>query len=190
MNEYELARDRRIASNRARLAELGVSSLACQFAEEHLSKPGQLKTRAPRVRGAAPTRKSERLPKTAHAVLREIVLSGETPSGRLRYTLSRNRFESESMSLKRKAQHGFDEAFVFKNSATQRAAGEWFYIFKGQPMLNALDWESTCEHLAFNLGHQGVTKDSLAGENEKQQNSYLTQHCVMSRTQQLELRLH
>ena len=64
--------------------------------------------------------------KAAHAVLNEIILSGESPSERLRYRLSRKRFESESMPSKRKAQHEFDEAFIFNNDATHSAALERF----------------------------------------------------------------
>ena len=165
MNDYELARERRIASNKARLKNIGVCDLASQFAERHLAKPGQLKARAPRVKGSAPTRKSERSSKIVHSTLSEVALSGETRAEFVRYRLSRNRFETESMP-KRKAQHEFDEAYVFTNNATQSAAGDWYRIIKCQPELNAIDWDSTCEQIAFTLGQQGLTKDSLAGESE------------------------
>ena len=165
MNEYELRRDRRIASNRARLAELDLCNLASQFQKEHLANSRHRRSRAPRIKGAAPTRKSERSLKAAHAVLNELVLSGESPSERLRYRLSRKRFESESMPSKRKAQHEFDEAFVFNNDATHTAALEWFGILKLQPELSAADWASTCEKLALNPG-AGRTHEEQPGRRE------------------------
>lgn len=163
MNEYELRRERRIASNRARLAELDLCNLASRFNKEHIANPGHRKRRAPKTKGAAPTRKSKRPTKSAHDVLSEVILSGEAPTEGLRYRLSRKRFESESMPLKRKAQHEFGEAFEFTNEATQSAAEEWFQILRLQPELSAASWESTCETLAFNLGQEGLTKHSLAG---------------------------
>jgi hypothetical protein len=121
------------------------------------------KKRAPRVKGAAPLRKSCRSSKAAHADLSEKNLSGEGPPERLRYRLSRKRFETESMPPKRKRQHDFDESYEFKNDATYSAAVEWFTILKLQPELAAADWDAICENMAFNLGQESVTKDSLAG---------------------------
>ena len=106
MNEYELQRDRRVASNKAGLAELDLCSLASGFQTSYLAEPVQCrKKRAPRLKGAAPTRKSDRPSRLAHFNLSEKVLSGETPSERLRYKLSRKPFESESMPSKRKLPH-------------------------------------------------------------------------------------
>ena len=163
MNEYELARDRRVAYNKARLAELGLCSLVSQFEDKHFAKPRQSRTRAPRLKGAEPTRRSERSSKAAHTVLNELVLSGETLPEPPRYRLCRKRFETESMPSKRKAQHEFDGSFDFRNDATQSAAEEWYSILRLQPELSAPDWEATCEQLAFNLGQEGLTKNSLAG---------------------------
>ena len=88
----------------------------------------------------------------------------------MRYRLSRKRFESESMPSKRKAQHEVDEAFVFNNDATHSAALEWFGILKSQPELSAADREPTCEKLAFNLGQEGLTKNSLGGGSDETAN--------------------
>ncbi len=90
-------------------------------------------------------------------------MSGEGPPEPLRYRLSRKRFETQRMPTKRKLQHKFDESFEFKNDATYSAAVEWFAILKLQPELAAADWDAMCEKIAFNLGQESVTKDSLAG---------------------------
>ena len=164
MNEYELKRDKQVARNRERLAEIGICELASSFHAQHLAKPVQCrKKRAPRIKGAAPLRKSCRPSKAAHASLSEKELSGEGPLERPRYKLSRNRFETESMPPKRKLQHEFDESYEFKHDAAYSTAVEWFNILKLQPELTAADWDATCEQIAFNLGQEGVTKDSLAG---------------------------
>ena len=107
------------------LAELDL----CNPVTEHLADPVQSCTkRAPRIKGAAPTRKSDRSSILAHSKLSEKVLSGETLSERLCYKLSRKAFESESMPSKWRLQHEFDEAFVFSNDATYDAAADWFTI--------------------------------------------------------------
>jgi hypothetical protein len=95
------------------------------------------------LKGAESTRRSERSLKAAHTVLNELVLSGETLPEPPRYRLCR--FETESMPSKRKAQHEFDD------------------LLRLQLELSAPDWEATCEKLAFNLGQESLTKNSLAG---------------------------
>ena len=94
MNEYELLRDRRVASNKARLAELELCNFASRFQKDHLAHSEHRKKRAPKTKGALPTRRSGRPTKPAHTVLSEISLAGERPTERLSYKISRNRFES------------------------------------------------------------------------------------------------
>ena len=167
MNKYELMREEQIARNNARLAELEVREHASCFQKKYLAHSEHRKNRAPKVKGAFPTRRSERPTKPAHTVLSEVSLSGEGPTERLRYKISRKRFESETMPLKRKAQHDFDEAFEFTNEDTRKSAEDWFRLLKLQPEFTAASWDSTCETIAHNLGNDGVKTDSIAGGSEE-----------------------
>ncbi len=143
MYEYGLLRERQIGSNRARPAELDLCNLTSRFHEDHIANPAHRRKRAPKTKGAAPTKRSERPTKSAHSVLTKVILSGEGATERLRYRLSRKRFESETMP-ERKARHDFNEASHFTNEATHQAAEEWFRIFKTQPELIAVSWDSAC----------------------------------------------
>ena len=74
------------------------------------------------------------------------------------------------MPSERKAQHKLGEAFKFHNDATQSAAEEWFNVLRLQPELSTIDREPTPGKIVFNLGQEGLTKNSLARGTEENAN--------------------
>ena len=80
------------------------------------------------------------------------------------YTASRRRFEIETMPKRKAAEHDFHQAYSFTSAETKATSGLWYAILARQPDMKT--WLSTCEQIAFNLGEQWVSLDSIRGADE------------------------
>ena len=160
LNEYELEREARIARNNKVLADLGLRQEAADFVSSLSTAPKPRKTRATKVKGSRPIRKSVRQVQPVHSNLCEQLLSGESPPRRFRYTPLGRRIERETMP-KRKAEHIFSDDFNFTDSKTKAIGLLWFELFARQPDLR--EQIPTCEQLAFNLGEQLLSFETFRG---------------------------
>ena len=162
LNEYEQAREARIARNNEVLAELRLRQGVADLVSSAQAVTRPRKTRAPKLRGSEPTRKSFRQVKAVHGNLSEELLSGGPEPRKFRYTPLRERFETETMpSSKRKASHVFSDHIIFTDSKAEKLGIPWFELFARQPDLK--EQIATCEQLAFNLGNQLVSFETFRG---------------------------
>ena len=164
LNEYELAREARIAHNQRRLAELGLPERAAAFVPslQAITKPK--KTRALKLKGCKPTKKSERQVRPMHSNLSEEQLSGGPEPKTFTYTALRRRFETEAMPKRKAAEHEFPQSYNFTDNKTKATTSVWHALLAKQPDLS--EHSSTCEQVAFNLGEQLVSFESIRGANE------------------------
>lgn len=164
LNEYELAREARIARNNRVIAELDLVDKAAKFSASLRTSTRSQRTRAVRVRGCEPTRKSERRNRPVHSNLSEELLSGGPEPKTFTFTALRRRFQTETMPKRKAADHEFPERYKFTDSKTRSTANTWNALLARQPDLS--EQPSICEHIAFNLGEQLVTFESFRGANE------------------------
>lgn len=164
LNPYEQAREAHIARSKEELARLELSQRASDFVSSLSNVTRPRKPRARRLKGVEPTRKSVRQVKAVHISLSEELLSGGPEPRRLSYTALRGRFETEAMPKRKAADHDFAESFNFTDAKTKAMACQWYALFARQPDLK--DQTSTCEQLAFNLGEQLLSFESIRGANQ------------------------
>ncbi len=127
-----------------------------------IPKPG--KSRAPKVKGCEPSRRSDRNPSFAHSNLSEDLLSGGPEPKRYTFTASRRRFETETTPKRKAPEHEFSESYSFTIEKSIAAARLWYAILARQPGVKK--HLETCEQIAFNLGEQRVYPESIRGANK------------------------
>ncbi len=163
-NPYEKAREAGIARNKRVLAEHGLCERAAEFVTSLSEIPKPRKSRASKVKGCEPSRRSDRNPKLAHSNLSEDLLLGGPEPKRYTFTASRRRFERETMPKRKAPEHEFSESYSFTDDKSIASARLWYAILARQPGMK--EHLETCEQIAFNLGEQWVYPESIRGAND------------------------
>lgn len=65
------------------------------------------------------------------------------------------------MTNRNAAKHEFNQEYSFTSTETRATADSWYTILEQQQ--DVKPWLSTCETIAFNLGEQWVSLDSIRG---------------------------
>jgi hypothetical protein len=99
-----------------------------------------------------------------HSNLSEELLSGRPEPKSFPYSPSRRRFEIEPMPKRKAAEHEFHQDYSFSSAETKATSGLWYAMLARQPDMK--NWLSTCQQIAFNLGEQCVSLDSLRDADE------------------------
>ena len=99
-----------------------------------------------------------------HSNLSEELLSGGPEPKSFSYTASRRRFEIETMPKRKAAEHEFHQDYSFPSAETEATASLWYAVLARQTDMKK--WLPTCEQIAFNLGEQWVSLDSIRGADE------------------------
>ncbi len=164
LNPYEQAREARIALNNSVLAQLEIRQRAAEFVTSVSNTFKPRKSRAPKVKGCEPSRRSNRNTRLAHSNLSEDRLSGGQEPKRYTFTASRRRFEIE-MAPKRKAvEHDFNDRYNFTDDKSKAVARLWYGLMARQPGMK--EHQETSEQIAYNLGQQWVYPESIKGSND------------------------
>ena len=103
--------------------------------------------------------RNERNIKAVHSNLSEELLSGGPEPKSFSYTASRRRFEIETVPKRKAAEHDFHQDYSFTSAETKAMSVLWYAVLAAQPDMKM--WLSTCEQIAFNLGEQRVSLDSI-----------------------------
>ncbi len=102
--------------------------------------------------------------KVVHSKLSEELLSGGPEPKSFPYSPSRRRFEIETMPKRKAADHEFHQDYSFTSAETKATSGLWYAILARQADMKT--WLSTCQQIAFNLGEQWVSLNSLEDADE------------------------
>ena len=65
------------------------------------------------------------------------------------------------MPKRKAAEHQHEQDFPFTSDRTKATADVWYAVLARQ--LDTLFWLSTCEQIAYNLGEECVSVDSIRG---------------------------